>query len=308
MYCQLSYAEPILPDEQLSPDKPYQIVLPSSLIIRCALNLPTSTSDLPLHINIPLPVSSTVGDVIEHLVILLSLPITPSDLLAPSLESSGGGLRSYSLTGNGRVSGSTSGSSSDKGVEGDSEELRWKVMLDGKALDLASPLQTIMRGRKDHIMHVSLDEDCILEQNPSHCPTYGTSVSHLESHVPLLSPEDNTSSDDRTPTATLASPPRAISSPYSPSMSAGRLSGLFEGWLDANQHPAPPPSPQVSLNGRDIGRIDNLGMGGTSGRLKLEQSFVSRALDVESQARRISELGDPEVSLTHCHSRPSVND
>jgi len=29
--------------------------------------------------------------------------------------------------------------------------------------------------------------------------------------------------------------------------SSTRLSGLFHGWLDSNQHPAPPPSPQLSI-------------------------------------------------------------
>lgn len=53
------------------------------------------------------------------------------------------------------------------------------------------------------------------------------------------------SADDTTSTGTFASPDQSSTSPYSPPDTT-RLSGLFQGWLEANQRPAPRPS-QASL-------------------------------------------------------------
>lgn len=52
-------------------------------------------------------------------------------------------------------------------------------------------------------------------------------------------------SDEITPTGTFASLAQSSSSPQSPP-NGTRLSGLFQGWLESNQRPAPPPS-QASL-------------------------------------------------------------
>lgn len=56
-----------------------------------------------------------------------------------------------------------------------------------------------------------------------------------------------------------------------------RLSGLFHGWLDAHQHPAPPPSPQLTLVSTERGHD-----------AEAEGHLVDDAREVEIGGRRLS--------------------
>jgi hypothetical protein len=102
------------------------------------------------------------------------------------------------------------------------------------------------------VIHVSIDEEWLFELTPSH------------SKSPSISGPDDASEkegnqedkEDKEDTLKAASPrPRTAilakaQDPPTPQRPAqARLSGLFHAWVDTNQHPAPPSTPQLTLVG-----------------------------------------------------------
>jgi hypothetical protein len=112
------------------------------------------------------------------------------------------------------------------------------VGLDTRIMDIAEEMALI---------HVSIDEEWLYELTPGHSTS---------TPVPGLS-DTNKSEEreqDKEDTLKAASPRRRtpilakeMASPQSPGQA--RLSGLFHAWVDTNQHPAPPPTPQLTLVG-----------------------------------------------------------
>jgi hypothetical protein len=130
--------------------------------------------------------------------------------------------------------------------------IRWAVRLgaNGEKLDLNRRVVDVFKGAG--VIHVSIDEEWLYELTPSH------------SKSPSISGPDDTSEkegnrgdkEDKEDTLKAASPrPRtailvkAQDPPTPQSPAQARLSGLFHAWVDTNQHPAPPSTPQLTLVG-----------------------------------------------------------
>jgi hypothetical protein len=130
--------------------------------------------------------------------------------------------------------------------------IRWAVRLgaNGEKLDLNRRVVEVFNG--EGVIRVSIDEEWLYELTPSH------------SKSPSISGPDDTSEkegnqedkEDKEDTLKAASPrPRtailakAQDPPTPQSPAQARLSGLFHAWVDTNQHPAPPSTPQLTLVG-----------------------------------------------------------
>jgi hypothetical protein len=130
--------------------------------------------------------------------------------------------------------------------------IRWAVRLgqDGEKLELDRLIMEVFQG--EGVIHVSIDEEWLYELTPSHSKSPSSSVPDDASEK-----EGNQEdSEDKGDTLKAASPrPRtailvkAQDPPTPQSPAQARLSGLFHAWVDTNQHPAPPSTPQLTLVG-----------------------------------------------------------
>jgi hypothetical protein len=102
------------------------------------------------------------------------------------------------------------------------------------------------------VIQVSIDEEWLFELTPSHYKSPSISGPDVTSEKEG-NQEDK---EDKEDTLKAASPrPRTAvlvkgqdpPTPQSPAQA--RLSGLFHAWVDTNQHPAPPSTPQLTLVG-----------------------------------------------------------
>lgn len=183
--------------------------------------IPTSTSLSPLQLRLSISEDTTISDCLITLNRELGLPVSTLDLLGPGSRSKG----------------SISGSADTA--------IRWVVRLDqdGDKLSLDERVMDASRGEEK--IHVSIDEEWLYELSPDHSKSPPTSNSV----------DNEKQEEDKEHTLKAASPRRrtavlARETPISPqSPGQARLSGLFHAWVDTNQHPAPPPTPQLTLIG-----------------------------------------------------------
>jgi hypothetical protein len=167
---------------------------------------------------------TTVADCLVVLNRELGLPTSTLDLVGPGSRSKG----------------SQSG--------GGDTAICWDVRLGnpaGERLGLDKRIMDVAEGMA--LIHVSIDEEWLYELTPGHSP------------APVSGPCDTDKSEekqeeDKEDTLKAASPRRRtailakeMASPHIPGQA--RLSGLFHAWVDTNQHPAPPPTPQLTLVG-----------------------------------------------------------
>ena len=136
--------------------------------------------------------------------------------------------------------------------------IRWAVHLgqDGEKLDLNRRVVEVFKG--EGVIHVSIDEEWLFELTPSHAksPSMSGPAETGEKGSDLGNKEDREDKEDKEDTLKAASPrPRtailakAQDPPTPQSPAQARLSGLFHAWVDTNQHPAPPSTPQLTLVG-----------------------------------------------------------
>jgi len=130
--------------------------------------------------------------------------------------------------------------------------IRWAVRLgqDGQKVGLDCRVTEVFKG--EAVIHVSIDEEWLYELTPSH----SKSPSISEPEDTGVNQGDQEDKEDKEDTLKAASPrPRtailakAQDPPTPQSPAQARLSGLFHAWVDTNQHPAPPSTPQLTLVG-----------------------------------------------------------
>jgi len=130
--------------------------------------------------------------------------------------------------------------------------IRWAVRLgpDGVKMELDRRVMEVFKG--EGMIHVSIDEEWLYELTPSHSKS--PSISGPDDTV--VKQREHEDKEDKEDTLKAASPrPRtailakAQDPPTPQSPAQARLSGLFHAWVDTNQHPAPPSTPQLTLVG-----------------------------------------------------------
>lgn len=154
--------------------------------------------------------------------------------------------------------------------------IRWAVRLgqDGKKLDMNTRAISLKEAEQQWI-HVSIDEEWLYELKPG--PTTPNTS------IPTLEPKDRqneTSEEDKEDTLKAATPHRQTAilakeiptHPQSPGQA--RLSGLFQAWVDTRQHPAPPPTPQLTLVGSESTALAGLLSEGIEDQLAISPRSV----------------------------------
>jgi hypothetical protein len=132
--------------------------------------------------------------------------------------------------------------------------IRWAVRLgkDWEKIEMDCLVVQVFKG--EDVIQVSIDEEWLFELTPSHYKSPSISGPDVTSEKEG-NQEDK---EDKEDTLKAASPrPRTAvlvkgqdpPTPQSPAQA--RLSGLFHAWVDTNQHPAPPSTPQLTLVGGD---------------------------------------------------------
>jgi len=216
-------------DDTLDPSQMEYDLIPSNQpLIPFSVLVPTSTSVLPIRLHLPVFETTTIADCLALLRRELGLPVSTLDLVGPGSRSKG------SRVGNGDTA------------------IHWAVRLgpDGDKLELDCLALEVSKG--EGVIHVSIDEDWLYELIPTHSRSPSTSIPD-ETRMKQGNQEDK---EDKEDTLKAASPrPRTAilaktqDTPTPQSPAQARLSGLFHAWVDTNQHPAPPPTPQLTLIG-----------------------------------------------------------
>lgn len=216
-------------DDTLDPSRmEYDLIPSNKSLIPFSVLVPTSTSVIPIRLRLPVFEITTIDDCLALLRRELGLPVSTLDLVGPGSRSKG------SRVGNGDTA------------------IRWAVRLgsDGDKLDLDCLALEVSKG--EEVIHVSIDEEWLYELTPSHSRSPSTSGADETG----LKQGDQEEGEDKEDTLKAASPrpqtaflakARENQTPQSPAHA--RLSGLFHAWVDTNQHPAPPPTPQLTLVG-----------------------------------------------------------
>ena len=216
-------------DDTLDPSqRDYDLIPSNQPLIQFSVLVPTSTSLTPIRLRLPVLETTTIADCLSLLRRELGLPVSTLDLVGPGSRSKG------SRVGNGDAA------------------IRWAVRLgpDGDKLDLDCLALEVSKG--EEVIHVSIDEEWLYELTPSH------SKSPSMSGPTDTAKQGNTgeNEEDKEDTLKAASPrlrtailAKARDTPTPQSPAQARLSGLFHAWVDTNQHPAPPPTPQLTLVG-----------------------------------------------------------
>ena len=229
--------------------------------------IPTSTSIRPLSLRLPVHESTTIGECLAQLHRELGLPISTRDLVGPGSRSKG----------------STS--------SGADTAIQWAVRLgslDGERVALDKRIMDI--ATRGLAMHISIDEGWLYEMTPSHSRSPSMARQNDTSEVHYQDEEE-----EKEDTLKAASPKRRtailadkVTSPQKPGQA--RLSNLFHAWVDTNQHPAPPSTPQRTLVGGEatdvLAAVLHEGM---EDRLALspEREHVSASTPIGSSERHV---------------------
>jgi len=206
----------------------YDLIPSNQPLIPFSVLVPTSTSVIPIRLRLPVFETTTIDVCLALLRRELGLPVSTLDLVGPGSRSKG-----------------------SRAGKGDTA-IRWAVRLgpDGDKLELDCLALEVSKG--EEVIHVSIDEEWLYELTPSHSRL--PSISRVDETG--LKQKDQEEGEDKEDTLKAASPrPRTAilvktqdnPTPHSPAQA--RLSGLFHAWVDTNQHPAPPPTPQLTLVG-----------------------------------------------------------
>lgn len=268
----------LLPSDTLPLTSIYHLIPPRIPIIIARVELPTTTSSISLSLRIPVTASTTVLDILETLKSDLGLPTSTSDLIGNRFRGEKSRARSRS-----HVSSIFSGTGSETS-RGQGDDIKWKVLkMPGKSrLQMEQYILSIDDGKADEVLMVEMDEGWLLEKVEPSTQTSTTEIEEEESNTLKASTSGQNVASPK-PTGSL-SPPASFQGGTS---SSNRLSGLFHGWLDANQHPAPPPSPQLSIvSGQGAARTP-LNLNDLTGALKGDAKPILAS------------------HLRHTHSRPS---
>ena len=213
----------------------YDFITPEQTLIPFSVLLPTSTSSQPLCTKLLVSPTTTVADCLDILVRELGLPVYTLDLVGPGSRSEG------------------SKRSARTGVD---TAIRWSVRAgtSREKLETDQRLLKINQGDLGVAIHVSIDEEWLLELTPGH--TTPKVPSEANTNEKDVNEDDGEGEGDdkedtlkaqakvqietpRKRTAILVGKDTPTS-PQSPGQA--RLSGLFHAWVDANHHPAPPPT------------------------------------------------------------------
>jgi len=216
-------------EDTLDPSqREYDLIPFNQPLIPFSVLVPTSTSVIPIRLRLPVFETTTIAGCLSLLRRELGLPVSSLDLVGPGSRSKG------SRVGNGDTA------------------IRWAVRLgpDGDKLELDCLALKVSLG--EGVIHVSIDEEWLYELTPSHSRSPSTSIPD-ETRMKQGNQEDKEDKEDtlkaarpRPRTAILA---KTQDTPTPRSPAQARLSGLFHAWMDTNQHPAPPPTPQLTLVG-----------------------------------------------------------
>lgn len=193
-----------------------------------------------------------MADVIDQLTEELGLPSSTADLLRSPTRNTPGRNRAKS-----HVSSVFSGGTENS--EGIGDELVWRVVARWEGgqiqLQLNDNVMEKLGGMRGGVMMIEMDEEWIMEKRPD---TQSSTPQSIQKPVVDLN-SDSADGDDTLKASTSASSievsarehvaqsANILSAFDTGTASSTRLSGLFHGWLDSNQHPAPPPSPQLSV-------------------------------------------------------------
>jgi hypothetical protein len=280
----------------------YGLLSPNDTLIPFQVVLPTSASSHPITLRLRVRPETTVEDALDILKKDLGLPSSPLDLVGPAPRSGAGGSRSRSS------SGSRSGPFD--------AEIRWAVTLGsgGRRLDLEDRILDWIRakGAGDVVVNVCMDEDWLFEVAPDHAKSRvdSTTVRVMEEVVEETEEEkDDTlkaisgavNQATTTPGSKLSKGNDATT-PSSPPGSAGnqaRLSGLFHAWVDTNQHPVPPSTPQLTL----VSSETTSSLAEQLHQANQDHFFVS-SLTEGIDADSTSDLATPTKRSSLDHSRP----
>ena len=216
-------------DDTLDPSqRDYDLIPSNQPLIQFSVLVPTSTSLTPIRLRLPVLETTTIADCLSLLRRELGLPVSTLDLVGPGSRSKG------SRVGNGDAA------------------IRWAVRLgpDGDKLDLDCLALEVSKG--EEVIHVSIDEEWLYELTPSHSKS--PSMSGPTDTAKQGNAGEN--EEDKEDTLKAASPrpltailARAQDTPTPQSPAQARLSGLLHAWVNTKQHPAPPPTPQLTLVG-----------------------------------------------------------
>jgi hypothetical protein len=285
-----------LEDEDVinSQDREYDLITSEQTLIPYSVVIPTSTSSRPIQLRIPVTGVTTVADSLAILRRDLGLPVSTLDLVGPGSRSKGS--RSMNSPG-----------------EADTA-IKWAIRLDnstGIRLNMGDLILDSRVGSSSTI-HVSIDEDWLFETTPSHINPQTTTpcdrIPEEEDDQGNMVSEGDEQEEDKEDTLKAQSPRKRttmiLDETATPPHSSGqaRLSGLFNAWVDTNAHPAPPPTPQLTLVGSDAttalaealaedhvsqawmpppkhaqhAQLDNPHETGTPGELKVSSLFPNR--------------------------------
>ena len=205
------------------------------------ITLPTTTSSTPVSLSLPVSSTSTIFDVLETLRGDLGLTVSTSDLVGN--RSRGERSRSRARS---HVSSVFSETGSDTG-QAKGDDIQWKVarLTTGETIELNQPVIEVLQDTDAEVLTVEMDESWLLEK------VGAGSQPSSNAEPPAGEDEGDTLKASNSASGLVAVSGTGTTSPV-PSFHGGtssstRLSGLFHGWLDSNQHPAPPPSPQLSI-------------------------------------------------------------
>jgi hypothetical protein len=216
-------------NDRLDPSqREYDLLHPDQPLVPFSVLVPTSTALTPIRLRLPVLETTTTADCLHVLRRELGLPVSTLDLVGPGSRSKG------------------------SQVGGGDTAIRWAVRLgqDGEKLDPDRRVKEVFNG--EEVIHVSIDEEWLYELTPSHSKSPSLSIPADTSEKQEIGEDEGSKEDTlkaaspRSRTAILA---KAQDTPSPQSPAQARLSGLFHAWVDTNQHPAPPSTPQLTLVG-----------------------------------------------------------
>lgn len=295
------------PNDSLPPCTSFELIPPCTPVLAIQIFLPTTTSSLPIRIGVPLAPLTTAFEVLDILRADLGLPTSTSNLVG--YRGRGGKSRSRSRS---HVSSIFSGAGSDAGADAN-DEIQWKVALGsiGEVMSLEEVVMEKLKGKGDMTLVVGMDEGWLLEKAKPELSSTETPIATEEEESDTLKASNSAGAAISPRPIDTASP---LPSFHDGASSSTRLSGLFHGWLESNQHPAPPPSPQLSIaSGHVVVRSPLNGLALQDAlkeegpwRPVLTTAAHNRPHSVSGQVRSPSSADSPELKTTATVNSPTV--
>lgn len=132
------------------------------------------------------------------------------------------------------------------------DPIQWKVTVTDSTgspdLDMGMTVVDALNGFEGSTLHVAMDESWLLETTRPSSSARELPTTPKQAEADQVEKDDTLKASTSAPTLPLDEKTRDQDPfPAVPTAHSHRLSGLFQGWLESNKNPAPPPSPQLSM-------------------------------------------------------------